>query len=94
MFLDARVRGLAAAWARADHELGDAFLFHRSLVGLSEVLKAVTLLDANRKVRVLEKKLKQLQMAGAKLTPMKMGKFKSDIDNLNAIKTKVNCTSL
>ncbi len=83
------MRGLAAAWARADHELGDALLYHHSLVSLSEVLKAVTLLDAGRKIRVLEKRLKQLNMAGAKLSAKKMGKFKSDIDNLSAIKTKV-----
>lgn len=39
--------------------------------------------------RVEEKKLKRLQTQGAKLKPQAMGKFKSNVDNLNAIKPKV-----
>ncbi|WAR31528.1 hypothetical protein MAR_034070 [Mya arenaria] len=54
--------------------------------GLLEVLKAVTLLDSGRQVRVLEKKLKRLQTSAGKAKPHTLGKLKSDIDNLNTNK--------
>lgn len=81
--LNARVRALAAAWARHDYELADAFLQNQNNFGLNEVLKALTLLDSGRQVRVLEKKMKRLQMSAGKVKPTTMGKLKSDIDNLN-----------
>ncbi|XP_041350621.1 uncharacterized protein LOC121369645 [Gigantopelta aegis] len=83
---NARIRALAAAWARNDYQLSEAFLKNRSQFGLVEVLKALTLLDSGRQVRVLEKKVKRLQLSGTKVGKSKMGKLKSDIDNLNAIK--------
>ena len=80
---------MAAAWARRDHQLADSFLTNKDRFGMVEVLKALTLLDSSRKIRVYEKKLKRLQMAtGGKVKPKVMGKFKSDIDNLTAIKPK------
>ena len=83
------MRALASAWARKDHELSDLFLQDRDQFGLVEVLKAATLLDSGRCIRVQEKKLKQLQMQSSKVKPRKMGKFKSTIDNLKAIQPKV-----
>ncbi|XP_067674466.1 uncharacterized protein [Haliotis asinina] len=83
---NACVRALTAAWARHDYKLADAFLQNREQFGLVEVLKALTLLDSGRRVRVLEKKLKRLQLTGSKISKKKFGKLKSDIDNLNAIK--------
>jgi hypothetical protein len=77
------------AWARNDYELADALLNNRSQFGLPEVLKAIQLLDSGRQVRVLEKKLKQLQLSGNKVGAKKLGKIKSDIDNLSAIKPPV-----
>lgn len=83
---NSRVRALAMAWARNDHELADAFLNNRSMFGLPEVLKALQLLDSGRQVRVLEKKLKQLQLSGNKVSSRKLGKIKRDIDNLTSLK--------
>ena len=57
---------------------------------MNEVLKAVSLLDAGRQIRVLEKKIKRLQFSNGKVKPQTMGKLKSDIDNLNAIKPTVS----
>ncbi len=87
--IDARVRALAAAWARKDHDLANAFLQNRDSFGLVEVLKALTLLDSSRRIRVEEKKVKRLQVQGAKIKAKQMGKFKSNIDNLTAVKPKV-----
>ena len=87
---DARVRSLAAAWARHDHELSDWLLSQRERFGLVEVLKAATLLDAGRCIRVQEKKMKRLQMqTNGRVKPRVMGKHKSTIDNLKAMKPKV-----
>lgn len=88
--LDARVRALAAAWSRKDHGLANSFLLDKTKFGLVEVLKALTLLDSSRRIRVEEKKLKRLQMQkNDKVRPKIMGKFKSQIDNLTAVKPKV-----
>ena len=84
------MRALAAAWARHDYDLADAFLQNKENFGLNEVLKALTLLDSGRQVRVLEKKMKRLQMSDGKVKPHTMGKLKSDIDNLNKNKPKVS----
>ncbi|KAH3736540.1 uncharacterized protein LOC127850969 [Dreissena polymorpha] len=80
---NARIRALAAAWARHDYELANAFLQNKDNFGLLEVLKAVTLLDSGRQIRVLEKKMKRLQTSAGKVKPTTIGKLKSDIDNLN-----------
>jgi hypothetical protein len=84
------VRALAAAWARQDYDLADAFLQNKESFGLNEVLKALSLLDSGRQVRVLEKKMKMLQMSAGKVKPQTMGKLKSDIDNLNKNKPSVS----
>ena len=81
---------MAAAWANADHQLADLMLAHKSSFGLVEVLKALTLLDAGRQIRAIEKKVKRLQVMNAKLSTKKLGKFKSDVDNLKAIKPCVS----
>ena len=78
------------AWARSDLELAESLLKNRSEFGLPEVLKALQLLDSGRQVRVMEKKLKRLQLSGTKVSPKKMGKIKSDIDNLTALKPPVS----
>ena len=73
------------AWAKNDYELANALLNNRSEYGLPEVLKALQLLDSGRQVRVLEKKLRRLQLSGTKVNPIKLGKIKSDIDNTTAL---------
>ena len=78
------------ALARNDHELADALLSNRSEFGLPEVLKAIQLLDSGRQARVLEKKVKRMQLSGTKVNPKKLGKIKSDIDNLTALKPPVS----
>lgn len=84
---------MAVAWARNDYELADALLQNRDQFGLVEVLKAISLLDSGRQIRVLEKKLKQLQLSATKVRPRKIGKLKSDIDNLTALKPSVGSAS-
>jgi len=81
---------LAAAWARHDYALADAFLQDKENFGINEVLKALTLLDSGRQVRVLEKKMKRLQTSAGKVKPTTTGKLKSDIDNLNKNKPLVS----
>ena len=86
---DARIRALAAAWARKDFKLAESFLENRDNFGLNEVLKALQLLDAGRQARVMEKKMKMLQVSKNKVKPQTLGKLKSSIDNLNKMKSPV-----
>lgn len=82
----AKACALAAAWCRHDHQLANNLLRHRRLFTLTEVLKAVTMLDAGRQIRVFEKKLKRLEMNKIKPKATKLGKIKNNIDNLNKLK--------
>lgn len=71
----ARSRILAAAWARSDRILTGVLLekFPDSF-GLPQILGAVHLLDAGRKVRQLEKKIARLEKQGAsknRITPLR-----------------------
>ncbi|CAF3867145.1 unnamed protein product [Adineta steineri] len=77
---------LAAAWGRHDHKLANDLLRHRHLFTLTEVLKAVTMLDAGRQIRVYEKQLKRLELSKTKCKATKLGKIKNNIDNLNKLK--------
>jgi hypothetical protein len=89
-FSDARIRALAASWARKDFQLAESFLQNRDNFGLNEVLKALQLLDAGRQARVLEKKMKMLQVSKNKVKAKTLGKLKSDIDNYNKMKSPVS----
>jgi len=82
----AKACALAAAWCRHDHKLANNLLRHRRLFTLTEVLKAVTMLDAGRQIRVYEKKLKRLELSKTKPKATKLGKIKNNIDNLNKLK--------
>ncbi|KAK3092936.1 hypothetical protein FSP39_009099 [Pinctada imbricata] len=83
---NAKVRLLAAAWARGDHDFAKSVLYNKKYFGFTEIHKAVLLLDAGRNARVAEKRLKRLQFQQSKVHPKKMGKVKSELDNLNKIK--------
>ncbi|XP_069142334.1 uncharacterized protein [Argopecten irradians] len=85
--MNARARSLAAAWARNDRELSESLLSLRGTFGLVEVLKAVTLLDAGRCARTVEKRLRQLQIQKTPIKGKTIGKLKSNLDNLLALKT-------
>ena len=82
----AKACALAAAWCRHDHGLANNLLRHRRLFTLTEVLKAVNMLDAARQIRVFEKQLKRLEMCRTKPKATKLGKIKNNIDNLNKLK--------
>ena len=82
----AKACALAAAWCRHDHQLANNLLRNRRLFTLTEVLKAVTMLDAARQIRVYEKKLKRLELSKTKPKTTKLGKIKNYIDNLNKLK--------
>ncbi|CAF1594874.1 unnamed protein product, partial [Didymodactylos carnosus] len=77
---------LAAAWCRHDHSLANNLLKHCKLFTLTEVLKAVNMLDAARQIRVHEKQLKRLELSKTKPKAVKLGKIKNNIDNLSKIK--------
>jgi hypothetical protein len=77
---------LAAAWCRHDHKLANNLLRHRRLFTLTEVLKAVTILNAARQIRVYEKQLKRLELSKTKPKATKLGQIKNNIDNLNKLK--------
>lgn len=73
-------RILAAAWARRDYALAKHCLYLKGDVfGLPEVLKAVRILDAPRRMRALEKKLQRLQAQGT-----------AKAKTLGAIRSKLN----
>ena len=87
MLGNARARSLAAAWARHDHELADYYLFSmRDQFGLSDVLKAATLLDSKRERRAIEKRLTR------GVASSKLGALKNDMNNLARVEPK--CGSL
>ncbi|UJR17801.1 hypothetical protein I4U23_004700 [Adineta vaga] len=84
---------LAAAWCRHDHTLANNLLRHRRLFTLTEVLKAVTMLDAARLIRVYEKQLKRLELSKTKPSATKLGRVKNNIDNLNKLKVSSGSAS-
>eukprot|EP00057_Strongylocentrotus_purpuratus_P018892 XP_011673366.1 PREDICTED: uncharacterized protein LOC579550 isoform X1 [Strongylocentrotus purpuratus] len=91
-----KVRALAVAWARKDHALAETFLQDSETFTMAEILKALNLLDAGRRMREKERHLRQLQVQiqeKVKVNPKKMSKVKSDIDNFNATKPKVGSVS-
>ncbi|CAF3786352.1 unnamed protein product [Rotaria sp. Silwood1] len=67
---------LAAAWCRHDHRLANNLLRHRRLFTLTEVFKAITMLDAARRIHVYEKQLKRLELCQTKPKVTKLGKIK------------------
>lgn len=81
---------MAASWARGDQELADALLSMRSHYTFVEILKALTLLDAGRSARVVQKKIKLLQCQKTKVSPKILGKLKSELDNLLILKSCVS----
>ncbi|XP_061179409.1 uncharacterized protein LOC133188033 [Saccostrea echinata] len=88
-----KVKALAAAWARGDHELAETLLQRKNLFGVVEVSKAVVLLDSGRQARAFEKKHKRLQIQKNNVKPSTMGKLKSDIDNLMKMKPSTGSAS-
>ncbi|XP_062581913.1 uncharacterized protein LOC134243699 [Saccostrea cucullata] len=90
---NSKVKALAAAWARGDHELAETLLQRKELFGVVEVSKAIALLDSGRQARVFEKKHKRLQIQKNNVKPSTMGKLKSDIDNLMKMKPSTGSAS-
>ena len=84
---------LAAAWCRHDHKLANNLLRHRRLFTLTEVLKAITMLDAARQIRVYEKQLKRLELSKTKPKVTTIGRVKNNIDNLNKLKVSIGSAS-
>ena len=89
VFLDSKVKILAAAWARGDHELSNLLLQRKGLYGVVEISKAIGILDAGRRARAFEKKLKILQVQKNQVKPKTIGKLKSNIDSLMKMKPAV-----
>jgi len=76
-----RARILAAAWAQQNHSLPDYLLTKDELFGLPQVLGALALLDAGRKVRAIEKKIARLEKQGT-VKAKKLGQLRSTINDL------------
>lgn len=83
---NAKVRALVSSWLQGDEEFAQ-FLLNDNRCGLVEVIKAVSMLDADREIRAIKKKLKRLDVQKSKVRPRKLGKLKDKIENLEAIKT-------
>ncbi|CAF1078048.1 unnamed protein product [Rotaria sp. Silwood1] len=89
----AKACALAAAWCRHDHTLANNLLRHRQLFTLTEVLKAVMMLDAGRQLRAYEKQIKRLELSKKKPKATTLGKMKNNIDNLNRLKASTGSVS-
>ncbi|CAF3735633.1 unnamed protein product, partial [Rotaria sordida] len=89
----AKACALAAAWCRHDHILANNLLRYRRLFTLTEVLKAVMMLDAGRQLRVHEKQIKRLELNKSKPKATTLGKMKNHIDNLSRLKASTGSVS-
>lgn len=78
----ARTRMLAAAWARHDFVLSNYLLEQEENFNLPQVLGALNLLDAGRKVRALQNKIKRLETQGV-AKPKAYGKLRALINDLS-----------
>eukprot|EP01118_Nematostelium_gracile_P006503 TRINITY_DN2090_c0_g1_i1.p1 TRINITY_DN2090_c0_g1~~TRINITY_DN2090_c0_g1_i1.p1 ORF type:complete len:714 (+),score=227.13 TRINITY_DN2090_c0_g1_i1:88-2142(+) len=76
-----RPRILAAAWARHDNKLAQFLISKEELFGLPQILTALGLLDASRKVRCIEKKIARIEKQGT-IKAKKLGQMKSSINDL------------
>jgi len=76
-----RSRILAAAWARKDKELSQYLLSKDEIWTLPHILGALTLVDANRKIRSVEKKITRLEKQGTAKSKT-IGQLKSSINDL------------
>eukprot|EP01116_Phalansterium_solitarium_P018264 TRINITY_DN4788_c0_g1_i3.p1 TRINITY_DN4788_c0_g1~~TRINITY_DN4788_c0_g1_i3.p1 ORF type:complete len:610 (-),score=284.50 TRINITY_DN4788_c0_g1_i3:264-2093(-) len=74
-----RPRVLASCWARSDTKLANHLLAQEDTFGLAQVLAALNLLDAGRKVRAIEKRVARLERQGTVKTK-----------RLNAVKNSIN----
>ncbi|CAF3362913.1 unnamed protein product [Rotaria socialis] len=89
----AKACALAAAWCRHDHTLANNLLRHRQLFTLTEVLKAVMMLDAGRQLRAYEKQIKRLELSKTKPKAATLGRIKNNTDNLNRLKASTGSVS-
>lgn len=76
----ARARALAAAWARRDDDLSRHLLDH-PLWTLTEVVRAVQLLDAGRQARALQRRIDRLVKEG-RARPRRLGALRSRVLDL------------
>ena len=95
-----KVRALAAAWARHDHELANALMACEEDIGVVEILKALSSLDAGRRARAEEKRLAKLKhcstLAGKKgktRLGRRMVEVKKNMNNYNKDKTSMGSAS-
>ena len=79
----AKARCLAACWAHGRRELAAHLLSFGDVFQFTEVLRAVKILDAPRKVRELEKKLQRLQKQGT-AKARTLGRVRNRLNDLRA----------
>lgn len=90
---NAKSRSLAAAFARCDKQMSEYLLNNEKSFGFSDLLKAVVLLDGNREKRAIEKKIAINAKTKTVMKARKLGKLKSNMDNLDKNKTKAGSVS-
>eukprot|EP01088_Endostelium_zonatum_P008726 TRINITY_DN21884_c0_g1_i1.p1 TRINITY_DN21884_c0_g1~~TRINITY_DN21884_c0_g1_i1.p1 ORF type:complete len:538 (-),score=139.49 TRINITY_DN21884_c0_g1_i1:42-1655(-) len=86
-----RGRILAAAWARHDNELAKSLTSRgvnaqTNKYGVAEILRAIKLLDSNRRIKFLEKKLDKLTNTSTtgdhKVSNTTLGKIRNELNDL------------
>eukprot|EP00005_Dracoamoeba_jomungandri_P001536 CAMPEP_0174262220 /NCGR_PEP_ID=MMETSP0439-20130205/12847_1 /TAXON_ID=0 /ORGANISM="Stereomyxa ramosa, Strain Chinc5" /LENGTH=725 /DNA_ID=CAMNT_0015346893 /DNA_START=48 /DNA_END=2225 /DNA_ORIENTATION=- len=75
-----KARVLASAWARHDWALAE-YLLDKDQYALPDILKAVRILDAPRKVKALEKRLARLQKQGT-AKPRTIGLIRATLNDI------------
>lgn len=90
---NARSKSLAAALARRDKDLIKYLLDHNKNFAFTDVLKAVTLLDSNREIKAIEKKIARVAKTGSVIKAKKLGVLKNEIKNFELLKPKVGSFS-
>ncbi|KAH3760854.1 Serine/arginine repetitive matrix protein 2 [Pelomyxa schiedti] len=78
-----RPRILASAWARKDYTLADYLLSKEEIFQLPQVLGALNLLDAGRKVKQLRNKLADLQMRKSATKALRISQIRARITELD-----------
>ena len=91
---NSRARSLAAAFARHDKDLIDFYLNKQKQFGLSDVVKASSILDSRRQKKAIEKKIERIEKSSGKPVKAKrLGKLKNDINNLEKLRPKIETRS-
>ena len=88
MVPNAKARCLAAALARKDQQLIDHLLYKEKQISFPDLLKALNILDSNREIKSIRKKIEINAKTKTVMKGKKLGKLNSNIHNLEKIKLR------